>query len=690
MSVLTLKMLRAGDIRNKRRRELRHVKACATSQLRTIQDSPFAYRSVVTQAYPNDDGAPQHATSVADLLSPQAFSCDPSESPRTEDLPDTGEETPSEDESCDQVDSDDSDDAESSSVVGQICDWAKKHNITHAALNDLLSVLREKVPDLPRDARTLLATPRVSPIRQLSNGEYVHFGLKPGLLKCLSSGLRVPEEETLHLTLNLDGLPLFSSSNHQVWPILAMVTETNDCGPFPVGIFSYSKKPASITEYVDEFIQELRHALKEGVECLGRKWKVAVRAVVCDYPARTFAKSSKGHTAYYGCDKCTQCGAWAGRVTFPETKAPLRTDASFAAQLQEEHHYGTSPFCHLGLGMISQFPIDYMHLVLLGVVRKFTKYWMAGPLPLRRSVQHVNAISHKIALMRPYTPCDFSRKLRGLNVRDKWKATESRQFLLYVCPVVLKGILSEESFQHFMTLHVAIRLLCTKDCPPHLISYAEELLNYFVERAGAKTLYGNTVYVYNVHALIHLAQDVRTFGPLDSFSSFPFENYLGSLKRKVRSGNKPLAQLYKRLKEKMASTKFQAGDADGVANREHTDGPVPPAFVNARQFKEVVCLGRILKVKEGDNCVLLKTNKVGIIKNILSCDRRVSIVARLFRTVQDLYTYPCRSSFLDVMMVSNLSPHHYVFPLGDIKAKCFLYPSGSMYACFPILHSQNQ
>ena len=30
--------------------------------------------------------------------------------------------------------------------------------------------------------------------------------------------------------------------------------------------------------------------------------------------------------------------------------------------------------------------------------------------------------------------------------------------------------------------------------------------------------------VYNVHSLIHLAEDARNFGLLDNFSSFPFKN----------------------------------------------------------------------------------------------------------------------------------------------------------------------
>ncbi|CAN8023116.1 unnamed protein product [Ixodes persulcatus] len=372
-------------------------------------------------------------------------------------------------------------------------------------------------------------------------------------------------------------------------------------------------------------------------------------------------------------------------MTFPEMKAPLRTDAAFIAQQQEGHITGVSPFSQLGIGMVSQFPIDYMHLVLFGVVRKFAKYWTSGPFSVRRSSSQVEAISTKIALLRPHTRCDFSSMLRSLLYRERWKATEARLFLLYASPVVLKGILTDESFKHFMTLHVS----SASYCPEHLIAYSEQLLHFFVDKAASATLYGEVVHVYNEHALIHIANDVRAFGPLDSFSSFPFENYLGSLKRKVRSGNRPLAQLYKRMKENLAGTRTGTQVIEGTLSREHTEGPVPPAFVNAAQFTEVICHGQSLKTTQADNCILLSNNSVAIVENILTYDRHVNVVGRLFHTVEDLYSYPCRSSLLGVVMVGSPSPHNFVCKLSDVKAKYFLDPSGSTYACFPILHSKD-
>ena len=49
--------------------------------------------------------------------------------------------------------------------------------------------------------------------------------------------------------------------------------------------------------------------------------------------------------------------------------------------------------------------------------------------------------------------------------------------------------------------------------------------------------------------MIHLADEVDTFGCLDACSSFPFENYMQKLKKMVWSGKSPIAQIAKRISE---------------------------------------------------------------------------------------------------------------------------------------------
>ena len=145
-------------------------------------------------------------------------------------------------------------------------------------------------------------------------------------------------------------------------------------------------------------------------------------------------------------------------------------------------------------------------------------------------------------------PSEFVRQPRSLNELDRWKATELRSFLLYAGPIALKGVLSSSYYKHFLSLSLSIKILCDDNEIKHnvLLESAKELLSYFVY--NSKECYGDTFCVYNVHGLIHIADDVEYFKKsLQAISAFAFENYLQELKRFVRSRHNPVGQIVKCL-----------------------------------------------------------------------------------------------------------------------------------------------
>ncbi|CAN7940686.1 unnamed protein product, partial [Ixodes hexagonus] len=121
-----------------------------------------------------------------------------------------------------------------------------------------------------------------------------------------------------------------------------------------------------------------------------------------------------------------------------------------------------------------------------------------------------------------YICSDFGRKPRSLLDLDPWKAVEFRLFLLYTGPIVLHSRVSDPFFYNFMTLHAAITILSSPKLSLEYVDYAEELLVHFVKTF--MSLYGKDKVSHNVHNLIHLANDVRSHGPLHGWSAFPFEN----------------------------------------------------------------------------------------------------------------------------------------------------------------------
>jgi len=67
----------------------------------------------------------------------------------------------------------------------------------------------------------------------------------------------------------------------------------------------------------------------------------------------------------------------------------------------------------------------------------------------------------------------------------------------------------------------------------------------------AKTFIQKKIIVYNVHSLLHIADDCEHFKTsLNEISAFPFENYLHSIKKLVKNAKNPIVQVAKRIQEK--------------------------------------------------------------------------------------------------------------------------------------------
>ena len=236
--------------------------------------------------------------------------------------------------------------------------------------------------------------------------------------------------------------------------------------------------------------------------------------------------------------------------------------------------------------MVSQFPLDYMHLICLGVVRKLIYLWLKGPLPTRMHHNLVRSLSDLLLNVKSYITREFVRRPRSFFEIKQWKATELRQFLLYSGPVILCGKIPQEVYHNFLLLSVSMRMLLSPALCANYLDYVQELLETFVKNFGS--IYGQNMLIYNIHNLVHLVQDAKRYGPLDNISAFPFESFLGKLKKLVRGSNYPLSQLVRRLGEKQrVKVKLHQDEEDTMARfkRQHISGPLPKEFVGAKQYK---------------------------------------------------------------------------------------------------------
>lgn len=595
---------------------------------------------------------------------------------------------------CDSTSESSDDDFSDTGLCEMLAQWVSEYNIPSTAVNGLLHILHHYHPTLPLEYRTLLHTTRAARVKDLSDGgKYSYIGITRNLQQIFNAK---PDDacfnsEQLKIQINVDGLPIFKSSNLQLWPILGILKGMSCEKPFTVGAYCGCHKPGSVHEYLADFVDEIKQLQHEGIVLGGRHYTVSIHSFICDAPARSLLKQTKLHCGYNACERCVQKGKWDGRVVYPDTDAPLRTDVSFDELADESHHHGTSPLLGLGFGLVSRFCLDYMHLVCLGIMRKLLLMWMRGPLQYRVSAGLLQQISENLIRLRGAIPYEFARKPRSLYEVDRWKATEFRQFLLYTGPVVLRGLLSEAVYKHFMLLSVSIYCCLRSDLCTHYAAFARTCLIKFVNLASK--IYGQDVLVYNMHSVIHLVDDVQLYGPLDNISSFPFENHLRHMKKLIRRPTMPLQQLMCRLSEVDVQKSSTRQAPHNLVSKQHDNGPVPDSMkhsISLAQYREFNGNGCKLKASFKDGMVLLVSGDIAVIKNILLAEGNVCFVYQCFMNRRALQCYPLSLSDINMYVVSKVSPRLHIASWSDIDRKCVCMPltDGHEYAVIPFAHNE--
>jgi hypothetical protein len=574
--------------------------------------------------------------------------------------------------------------------------WSSNEpSLSDAMLGRLLRELNTFFPTIPLTARTFSYNQIVLPeISEMWKGRYAHV---PNWLEDLKMHLSsvLPCDE-LNLILNIDGIPLFNDPRrHHAYPILLSAEEIDNkifCAGLYVSEVCGSNKMPPVNLFLCKFVEEMSVLLTEGITVEDNHIKVNIKAVLADAPARADLKNTNGHNDYYSCERCTQKGNHAGHVVLDQSQVILRTEDDFLQKLQEKHHRPNTEMSllmtTLNIDPIAAFPLDYMHLVCLGVMKRLMQRWKGS----RRKEKKVHLdcecqsnLNNAIKELSMYIPSEFSRRMDGgIQTIAHWKAVEFRFFLLYAGVVILSDdkLFSRSLYFHFLKLCVAMRMLLMENQKKKTMMQCNQLLISFFE--DSKILYGLSFISYNVHSLIHIVADYQKFGELDKISCFKFESYLGKhIKGCLRGKFKPLEQIAKRVSsENSIHKKIESSIRYGkpIIRKKINDSNIQ----GEKSFKSLKIGSNTLKsgdIGQRDNCVMLKDNKIAIIRNILEGD----IVVQVFKKVEDLFTYPVPSSEVGIFRCFNLSDR-ITLSSKLVKSKVLLIPRKKSCIAVKIIH----
>ena len=118
-------------------------------------------------------------------------------------------------------------------------------------------------------------------------------------------------------------------------------------------------------------------------------------------------------------------------------------------------------------------------------------------------------------------PHNINRKPTSLEQFSKWKSSELKIFLFYESIPLLIGKVSPAFFTYYSSYVIAVRMLYEPIEDEDTINKAERILKAYLKEL--ENVYSKFAQTFTAHAHLHLAEQVRLFGPLHCHSQFFFE-----------------------------------------------------------------------------------------------------------------------------------------------------------------------
>lgn len=390
----------------------------------------------------------------------------------------------------------------------------------------------------------------------------------------------------------------------------------------------------------------------------------------------------------HGCMKCTAVGEYykdEHHMSFKNFDAPKRTDVSFRERADPDHHKYCTPLEKIrNLNMVEDFPVtDSLHLLDEGLMKRNLLGWMNGSFGYRTKwrAADITKISELIVGFNSSKPVELHRSFRKLDHVKYWKALEFKYFLVYLSPVVLKDFLPTDVYEHFLLVFCGVTI-CSSELYKSDLELADKLFKEYVELY--LTINGEDSITSNIHNVIHIVDDVKKFGILQNISAYPFENELYKIKNLLRSGNKPLAQVAKRLSEK-SSVESRKPEAKYPKLYNET------TFENYSSKK---CFAKIqvtesISFKNDEKNKWFLTKNDEIVEFLFSFveDHTIYLYGKSLRRLFNFFTTPFDSSHLSIYESIGTQNEPSMYHLSDLKAKMFAMKYKENFVFVPLHHT---
>ena len=383
--------------------------------------------------------------------------------------------------------------------------------------------------------------------------------------KMMEEGQPLSNKNNFSYCFNSDGLPVFKSSKYSLWPIFLMINELPPRLRFSNLILAglwFGKVEPKMEIFLQKFTIEANKLAEEGIFWKNGETDIHSKlfGLCCcaDAPARAAMQNTMKFNGYYGCGLCYHPGKIVDRVikyTFDVCDYNDRTDSEVLDDMTRSVNEGRTvrgikgPSALINLAHFPicwGFPPDFMHCLLLGVVRQLSELWFSSPaasLFYIGSPRIISLLDRRLKSIQP--PSNIARAPRPISERKYWKASEWYSWLLFYSVPCLVGILPTEFLHHLIALVKASFLLLQKSISITDLNQSDVLMFSFVCRF--QLLYGASAMTFNVHQLTHLSKSVLYWGPLWTHSCFPFESGNWKVKRQLQGSKGFIMQVMRKF-----------------------------------------------------------------------------------------------------------------------------------------------
>lgn len=202
---------------------------------------------------------------------------------------------------------------------------------------------------------------------------------------------------------------------------------------------------------------------------------------------------------------------------------------------------------------------------------------------------------------------------------------------------------------------------------------ADCMLKEFVNQSVYS--FGREFVVYNVHSLIHLAEECYNRGTLDSWSTFPYENFLGVIKNHLRSIHRPLQQLANRDIELQGALikSCPRKDFNLVQVKKPFDGY--NLEIEGQQYTTVTTKNFTLRRNKADRYFKTVNGEIVRLYSVIDSVEGVIIAGKKFTCFENYYDFPMESSELGIFKISKCEKNLCFWKVEDIKEKCVVMPN---------------